>query len=305
MATSRSQIGGANVAVTSILSNPDQDPHLFEASPSVARATSTARIVIYNGVDYDPWMDKLLARLACAGPHATSWSPTLVGHKTGDNPHLWYDPATMPAVRHGAGRRAGRGRSGARGRLPTGAQAQFLSVAAADRRQDRGDARQASPARRSPRPSRCSAIWRRARPEGAQRGFQLAVMNNTEPSASDVAAFENDLKDHKVQAAALQQPGERHRRRSGWWNWPRQRHPGRRRDRNRAAGKTYQDWMLERARRASTRRFRRGLVNAPSHSTTSTDRSARRDVLAGVELRDRRRRIRRRARRRTAPARPR
>jgi zinc/manganese transport system substrate-binding protein len=28
--------------------------------------------------------------------------------------------------------------------------------------------------------------------------FALAVMNNTEPSASDVAAFENDLKGHKV-----------------------------------------------------------------------------------------------------------
>jgi zinc/manganese transport system substrate-binding protein len=28
--------------------------------------------------------------------------------------------------------------------------------------------------------------------------FQMAVMNNTEPSASDVAAFENDLKTHQV-----------------------------------------------------------------------------------------------------------
>jgi zinc/manganese transport system substrate-binding protein len=30
------------------------------------------------------------------------------------------------------------------------------------------------------------------------QAFQLAVMNNTEPSASDVAAFENDLKTHQV-----------------------------------------------------------------------------------------------------------
>ena len=28
--------------------------------------------------------------------------------------------------------------------------------------------------------------------------FQLAVMNNTEPRASDVAAFENDLRKHQV-----------------------------------------------------------------------------------------------------------
>ena len=62
-----SQIGGADVHVTSILSNPDQDPHLFEASPSVARALSAARIAIYNGIDYDPWMEKLLAAARSAG----------------------------------------------------------------------------------------------------------------------------------------------------------------------------------------------------------------------------------------------
>src|SRR5271154_4702667 len=48
-----SQIGGAQVRVTSILSNRDEDPHLFEASPSVARAISAARIVVYSGIDYD------------------------------------------------------------------------------------------------------------------------------------------------------------------------------------------------------------------------------------------------------------
>ena len=48
------QVGGDKVAVTSILSNPDDDPHLFEASPSVARQLSGAAIVVYSGTDYDP-----------------------------------------------------------------------------------------------------------------------------------------------------------------------------------------------------------------------------------------------------------
>ena len=48
------QIGGDQVSVASILSNPDQDPHLFEASPSVVREFAGAQIVIYNGADYDP-----------------------------------------------------------------------------------------------------------------------------------------------------------------------------------------------------------------------------------------------------------
>ena len=53
------QIGGNHIAVTTILSNPDQDPHLFESSVSTAKAVAHAQIVIYNGVDYDGWMEKL------------------------------------------------------------------------------------------------------------------------------------------------------------------------------------------------------------------------------------------------------
>ena len=60
------QIGGVSVAVASILTNPDQDPHLFEASPSVARAISDARIVVYSGIDYDPWMETLLKEIGRA-----------------------------------------------------------------------------------------------------------------------------------------------------------------------------------------------------------------------------------------------
>src|SRR6185437_4957382 len=54
------QIAGNDVHVTSILNNPDQDPNLFEASASVARAISAAQVVVYSGIDYDPWMEKLL-----------------------------------------------------------------------------------------------------------------------------------------------------------------------------------------------------------------------------------------------------
>ncbi|MFY9755968.1 MAG: zinc ABC transporter substrate-binding protein, partial [Pseudolabrys sp.] len=55
------QIGGERVAVVSIMNNPEQDPHLFETTPAVVRQLAGARIVILNGANYDPWMDKLLA----------------------------------------------------------------------------------------------------------------------------------------------------------------------------------------------------------------------------------------------------
>ena len=99
MATWPSQLGGDRVQVTSILSNPDQDPHLFEATLRRPRALADMRrIVVYNGADYDPWMDKLLAGIE-GEKRTTIVAAQLVGRKSGDNPHLWYDPATMPAVR--------------------------------------------------------------------------------------------------------------------------------------------------------------------------------------------------------------
>ena len=86
------QVGGDNVAVTSILSNPDDDPHLFEASPETARALADAKVVIVNGVDYDPWMEKLLVAHPAPGRKEIVVG-ALTGHKPGDNPHLWYDPS--------------------------------------------------------------------------------------------------------------------------------------------------------------------------------------------------------------------
>src|SRR6202167_3891721 len=91
------QIGGANVAVTSILTNPDQDPHLFEASPETAMALTDAKVVIVNGVDYDPWMETLL-KANKAPARKEILVGALVGHKAGDNPHLWYDPAYVKAA---------------------------------------------------------------------------------------------------------------------------------------------------------------------------------------------------------------
>jgi zinc/manganese transport system substrate-binding protein len=86
------QIGGDRVTVTSILSNPDDNPHLFEASPKVAKAISQAQIIIYSGAGYDDWMSKLLTRKTSLKPINVA---DLIAREPGDNPHIWYDPHTM------------------------------------------------------------------------------------------------------------------------------------------------------------------------------------------------------------------
>ena len=83
--------------VTSILSDPNADPHLFEPGTANAAAVAEARLVIDNGLGYDAFIDRLLA--ASPRPNRIVIDVgQLTGHKEGDNPHLWYDPATMPKV---------------------------------------------------------------------------------------------------------------------------------------------------------------------------------------------------------------
>lgn len=83
--------------VTSILSNPNQDPHEFQTDAATAAAVAQADIVIYSGIGYDDWMERLLATGGKSERTVINVSG-LIGAKTGDNPHIWYDPKTMPAL---------------------------------------------------------------------------------------------------------------------------------------------------------------------------------------------------------------
>jgi zinc/manganese transport system substrate-binding protein len=84
-----SQVGGDNVEVTSILSDPEVDPHLFEADAKTASKLSGAQLVIVNGLGYDEFMDKLLA---AAPSDKTVLTVSEVLKSSADaNPHLWYD----------------------------------------------------------------------------------------------------------------------------------------------------------------------------------------------------------------------
>jgi zinc/manganese transport system substrate-binding protein len=190
------QIGGPDVSVHSILSNPDQDPHLFEVSPSVGRNVSAARVVIYSGIDYDPWMAKLL-QAARSAHRQTIVVADLIGRKSGDNPHIWYDPHTMLALA-----RTLADDLSADDPVHKAAYEQRLAVfqasmqpveakIAALRQKFAG-----TPVTATEPVFGCmfAALGMQVR----NMAFQMAVMNNTEPGASDVAAFENDLRAHKV-----------------------------------------------------------------------------------------------------------
>ena len=192
------QIGGEHVSVISLISNPAQDPHMFEATPAAARALSDAQIVIGNGADYDPWLDKLLQSARKSGRIEISVAE-LMRRKAGDNPHLWYDPATMPALARALAAALAKADPGHEAEYKSNLSA-FLSAlkpiedkVAAMRAKYKGVPVTATEPVFEPMTDALGLINR-------NRRFQLAMMNDTEPSAKDVAAFEGDLKQHKIKA---------------------------------------------------------------------------------------------------------
>jgi zinc/manganese transport system substrate-binding protein len=92
------QIGGGRVTVTSILSNPNTDPHLFEPGTRTGLAVATADVVIVNGAGYDDWMGKLLAAAPSSHRRVVTVADVLRVRGSDPNPHLWYDAPALPRV---------------------------------------------------------------------------------------------------------------------------------------------------------------------------------------------------------------
>jgi zinc/manganese transport system substrate-binding protein len=190
------QIGGDRVAVTSILSNPDQDPHLFEISPTIVRKLAAADIVVYSGADYDPWIEKLLKGTERPGRIAIA-AAGLANKKRGDDPHVWYDPSTMPAV--------ARALSAALSTVDPVHKADYAArlkvfLASLDPLNEKIAAIRSKFAGAPVAATEPVFAYMAAALGLAMRDqrFQLAIMNNTEPSARDLAAFENELKTRSV-----------------------------------------------------------------------------------------------------------
>jgi zinc/manganese transport system substrate-binding protein len=93
-----SQVGGQYVQASAILSNPNTDPHTFEASPAVARELSAAKLIVQNGVGYDDWATTMENADPNAGREVINVQHLLGLPDSTPNPHLWYNPTTMPKV---------------------------------------------------------------------------------------------------------------------------------------------------------------------------------------------------------------
>lgn len=177
------KVVGTEAQVTSILSNPNQDPHEFQADAATARAVADADIVIYSGIGYDNWMERLLA---IPGKHSRTviQVASLIGAKPGDNPHIWYDPKTMPALADKLAEVIGKPEAAAKFDAEMAPMLETI--------------KELKPRTRGVKVTATEPVFGdMARALGLEMlnpGYQLAVMNDTEPSFQQTADFEESLK---------------------------------------------------------------------------------------------------------------
>ena len=196
MAMSHARSVAMMSSVASIMSNPDQDPHLFEGTRSTVRQIAAAQGMILNGADYDPWMDKLLKASPKSG--RTRNCRCRPGGQEGRR-----QSAFVVRTRHHAG-----GRQGAGGPLSRPTPCTRMDMLRGSKlflpRSNRSTTKLptirgkfAGTTVTASEPVfgyMADAFGLKMRNES----FQLSIMNDTEPSAHDVAAFQDDLKGHKV-----------------------------------------------------------------------------------------------------------
>lgn len=95
------RIGGDKVSVTSVISDPDQDPHSYEASTQNQLALSKAKVVVENGGGYDDFVDRMLK--SGGNTSAEVINAVKVSGKTAPkggelNEHVWYDFPTVAKI---------------------------------------------------------------------------------------------------------------------------------------------------------------------------------------------------------------
>ena len=91
------QLGGDKVQVTSIIVNPNTDPHSYEPTASDGIAFARSQMALVNGIGYDQWASQLIAADPSSSRVVLNVG-TLLGLHEGDNPHQWYSPASVASV---------------------------------------------------------------------------------------------------------------------------------------------------------------------------------------------------------------
>ena len=193
------QIGGDRVQVTSIISDPNTDPHQYESNARDGAAIAGASFVIRNGAGYDEFINKLLAATPKSDREVLDVA-TVVGAGHDANPHLWYNPdyvrKAAQAIQAQLASEDPAHAAVYRSNLATFLQGEQQVVDVIDQIKSRYSGQAIAYTERVPGYLVDAAGLRL----GTPASFALAIEDDSDPSPADTAAFDVALKDHRVKA---------------------------------------------------------------------------------------------------------
>ncbi len=199
------QVGGKYVQVSAIMSNPNTDPHTFEASASVARVVSAAQLVVQNGVGYDTFMNTI-ENAAPSSSRKVIVVQNLLGLPTDTpNPHLWYKPSTMPAVANAIAADLAAIQPAHASYFKANAAAFISSLTAWNNAIAAFKAKYPNTPVATTEPVADYMLQAAGADNLTPFAFQADIMNGTDPSAQDVAIERSLFTQHKVKVFVYNQ----------------------------------------------------------------------------------------------------
>jgi len=199
------QVGGKYVQVSAIMSNPNTDPHTFEASASVARLVSSAQLVVQNGVGYDGFMNTIENAAPSSSRKVVVVQNLLGLPDSTPNPHLWYKPGTMPAVANAVAADLAAIQPAHASYFKANASAFVASLAAWNNAMAAFKAKYPNTPVATTEPVADYMLQTIGADNLTPFAFQADIMNGTDPSAQDVAVERSLFTQHKVKVFVYNQ----------------------------------------------------------------------------------------------------
>ena len=192
------QVGGKYVQASAVMSNPNADPHTFEASASVGRLVNAARLVVQNGLGYDTFMDTIENAVPDSSRKVIVVQQLLGLPDSTPNPHLWYKPGTMAAVAQAIAVGLAALQPAHAGYFKANAAAFTRSLAAWTGALAAFKAKYPGTPVATTEPVADYLLQAAGAGNLTPWAFQADIMNGTDPSAQDVAAQRALFTEHKV-----------------------------------------------------------------------------------------------------------
>jgi zinc/manganese transport system substrate-binding protein len=199
------QIGGKYVQVSAIMSNPNTDPHTFEASASVGRLVNAAQLVVQNGLGYDTFMNTIENAVPDSSRQVIVVQKLLGLPESTPNPHLWYHPGTMPAVANAIAADLAALQPAHAAYFKTNASAFIGSLAAWNDAIATFKAKYPGTPVATTEPVADYLLQAAGADIRTPWAFQADIMNGTDPSAQDVATERSLFTQHKVKVLLYNQ----------------------------------------------------------------------------------------------------